>query len=327
LCARKFGAQNPFYFILRGPVIRKKSLLSTKSAAVSHQKRLGFLVPYLYVLPMLVISGLMLYYSIGFTVYSSFFKWDGIHFNKMVFVGFANYKRLFIDHSIGQILINHIFYFVAGVGVQTIVGFMMAVLVFAKLRLSNFFKTIFFIPVVMAPIIISAIFRILLDANLGDVNLLLRTIGLGFLAKPWLGDPNYARWSLVIVNVFEWSGLTMVLYYSAMLAIPQEIFEAAKIDGAGFFDTITRITFPLTKGATSTCIILGIIGSLKTFDIVMLLTGGGPGIATEFLNTYLYKQHVNYSNAGYASAIGIFILVIAMTLSIIQIKMYNRSAN
>ncbi|MEA5077452.1 MAG: sugar ABC transporter permease [Anaerolineaceae bacterium] len=309
--------------------MKSKNLqLTTGSSA--HQKKsyfnLSSLSPYLYILPLLIISGFFLYYSIGFTVYSSFFKWDGIHFNKMTFVGLDNYIRLFSDRIIRQALLNHLFYFVAGVGIQTVLGFLMAVLIFAKLRGDVLFKAILFMPVVMAPTIIAAIFRILLDANLGDLNNLLRSIGLSFLAVPWLGSPIYARWALVIVNVFEWSGLTMVLYYTAMLSIPAEIFEAAKIEGAGFVDMITRITFPLVSGATSMCIILGIIGSLKTFDIVMLLTSGGPGVATEFLNTYLYKQQVSYFNAGYASAIGIFIVILAMSLSVIQIRMYNQNS-
>jgi raffinose/stachyose/melibiose transport system permease protein len=201
----------------------------------------------------------------------------------------------------------------------------MAVLLYARLRFHNMIKAVFFLPVIMAPIIIAAIFRILLDANLGTLNEFLRALQLDFLAVPWLGDPRYARWALVMVNVFEWAGFSMVLYYAGMLTVPTEIYEAAKIDGANFLNMITRVTFPLVNGSTSILIILGIIGSLKTFDIVMLMTGGGPGVATEFLNTYLYKKYVVEFNAGYSAAIGILILVLAMTLSIIQIKLYDRA--
>lgn len=282
------------------------------------------LTPYLYILPILILSGAFLYYSIGFTIYVSFFKWDGLN-PQMTYVGLANYKRLLADRVIRAALFNHSFYFLFGVGFQTIIGFLMAVLLYARLRFHNVIKAIYFLPVIMAPIIIAAIFRILLDANLGNLNEFLRAVGLGAFAVPWLGNPVYARWSLVMVNVFEWAGFSMVLYYAGMLSIPAEIYEAAKIDGAGFWDMITRITFPLVNGTTSILIILGIIGSLKTFDIVMLMTAGGPGVATEFLNTYLYKKYVNEFNAGYASVIGILILVLAMTFSIIQIKIYDRA--
>jgi raffinose/stachyose/melibiose transport system permease protein len=282
------------------------------------------LTPYLYILPILILSGAFLYYSIGFTVYISFHKWDGLN-PQMTYVGLANYKRLFADRVIRAALYNHLFYFFFGVGLQTVIGFFMAVLLYARLRFHNLFKAIYFLPVIMAPIIIAAIFRILLDANLGTLNMFLRSVGLDFLAVPWLGSPTFARWALVMVNVFEWAGFSMVLYYSGMLSIPAEIYEAAKIDGANFWQMVARITFPLVNGSTSILIILGIIGSLKTFDIVMLMTNGGPGVATEFLNTYLYKKYVTEFNAGYASAIGMLILVLAMTLSIIQIKMYDRA--
>lgn len=281
------------------------------------------LAPYLYILPVVLLSGTLLYYSIGFTVYSSFLKWDGLGQN-MQFIGTANYERLVSDRIVRAALGNHLFYFLAGVGLQTFVGFLMAALLYARLPGHNLFRAIFFMPVVMAPIIIAAVFRILLDANLGDLNNLLRTVGLDFLALPWLGAPMPARWSLVMVNVFEWAGFSMVLYYAGMLTIPSEIYDAAKIDGAGFWKMMTKVTLPLVSGSTTILMILGIIGSLKTFDIVMLLTGGGPGIATEFLNTYLYKKHINEFNAGYASAIGIFILILAMTFAIIQIKIYDR---
>ncbi len=286
----------------------------------------GKFTPYLYILPILLLSGVFLYYSIGFTFYISFHKWDGLN-PTMTYVGLANYKRLISDRVIRAALFNHLHFFVFGVGFQTVIGFFMAVLLYARLRFHNVIKAIYFMPVVMAPIIIAAIFRIMLDANLGTLNEFLRALHLNFLAVAWLGDPRYARWGLVMVNVFEWSGFSMILYYSGMLTVPTEIYEAAKIDGANFWNMITRITFPLVNGSTSILVILGIIGSLKTFDIVMLMTGGGPGVATEFLNTYLYKKYVTEFNVGYSAAIGMLILVLAMALSIVQIKIYDRSRN
>ncbi len=284
----------------------------------------SMLTPYLYILPIVLLSGLFLYYSIGFTFYISFHKWDGLN-PTMTFVGLANYERLFTDRVIRAALFNHLHFFAFGVGFQTVIGFFMAILLYARLRFHNLIKAVFFMPVVMAPIILAAIFRIMFDANFGTFNEFFRQLNLDFLAVPWLGDPRYARWALVIVNVFEWSGFSMVLYYAGMLTVPAEIYEAAKIDGANFWNMITRITFPLVNGSTSILIILGIIGSLKTFDIVMLMTGGGPGVATEFLNTYLYKKYVTEFNAGYAAAIGMLILALAMSLSIIQIKLYDRA--
>ncbi len=278
---------------------------------------------YLYVLPILVLSGLFLYYCIGFTVYTSFHSWNGID-TDMKFIGLDNYIKLFDDKSYHIALRNNLIFFVFTVGVQAALGLLLAVLLRAKLKGSSIFRSIYFIPTIMAPIIIAAIFRIIMDTNFGSLNEGLRAIGLDFLAVSWLGDPKYALMSIIIVNIFEWMGFSMTLYYSALLAIPDEIYESAKIDGSGFWRTLFKITVPLVGGTTSTLVILGIVGSLKTFDIVSLLTGGGPGRSTEFLTTYVYKKAIEEFNGGMSAAAGVTILIIALVLAVLQIQFTNR---
>ncbi|OBR68409.1 sugar ABC transporter permease [Paenibacillus oryzae] len=278
---------------------------------------------YLYVLPILVLSGLFLYYCIGFTVYTSFHSWNGID-TDMKFIGLDNYIKLFDDKSYHIALRNNLIFFVFTVGVQAALGLLLAVLLRAKLKGNSIFRSIYFIPTIMAPIIIAAIFRIIMDTNFGSLNEGLRAIGLDFLAVSWLGDPKYALMSIIIVNIFEWMGFSMTLYYSALLAIPDEIYESAKIDGSGFWRTLFKITVPLVGGTTSTLVILGIVGSLKTFDIVSLLTGGGPGRSTEFLTTYVYKKAIEEFNGGMSAAAGVTILIIALVLAVLQIQFTNR---
>jgi raffinose/stachyose/melibiose transport system permease protein len=177
----------------------------------------------------------------------------------------------------------------------------------------------------MAPVIISAIFRIIMDFNLGNLNTMLRALHLDFIAVSWLGDPKYALMSVILVNIFEWTGFSMIMYYSGLLALPDEVYESAKIDGSGFFNTLVKITIPMLRGTTSTLIVLGIVGSLKTFDIVVMLTGGGPGRSTEFLTTFLYKRSMDEFNGGSGATIGMVILFIALVMSIIQIRIYEKS--
>lgn len=266
----------------------------------------------------------MLYYCIGFTIHTSFHEWNGID-PAMQFTGTQNYKDLFTDRVLYIALINNLLFMIFTVGIQAALGLFIAVLLRSKPAGSNLFKGIFFMPVVMAPVIIAAIFRIIMDANVGSLNTLLRTIKLNFLAVSWLGDPRFALASIMIVNVFEWMGFSMIIYYAGLLSIPEEIYESAKIDGSSFWNTLFRITLPMIKGTTTTLIVLGIVGSLKTFDIVVMLTGGGPGRSTEFLTTFLYKRAIEEFNGGSAAAIGVVILVIAVILSGIQIKYYERS--
>lgn len=284
------------------------------------------ITPYLYILPILLFSGLILYFSIGFTVYTSFQDWNGLS-NDMEFIGLENYRDVVSDETFYVSLRNTIIFMVVTVFVQAAVGLLLAVLLRAKLKGNTFFKALFFMPVVMAPIILAAIFRIILDTNVGVLNETLRALNLDFLAVSWLGDPKFALISIIGVNIFQWMGFSMLLYYSALGSIPEEVYEAAKMDGAGFWRTLFKITIPMLKGTTTTLIVLGIVGSLKTFDIVVLLTGGGPGISTEFLATYLYSRLFEQFNGGMASAIGVIILIIAIILSIAQIKLHQKSEN
>lgn len=278
---------------------------------------------YLYILPIVIVSGIFLYYSIGFTFYTSFHEWNGIS-SDMTFIGFDNYRKLWTDETFYIALRNNLIFFVATVGIQAALGLLFAVLLRAKLFGHSFFRSVFFLPTVMAPIIIAAIFRIIMDANFGSLNEGLRALHLDFLAVSWLGDPKYALLSVIIVNIFGWMGFSMMLFHAGLLAIPDDLYEAARIDGSGFWNTLFTITIPMVKGTTSSLLILGIVGSLKTFDIVALMTGGGPGRSTEFLTTFLYKKSIDEFNGGLSAATGVSVLLIALVLAVVQLKLYDR---
>ncbi len=302
------------------PQLESAILESTSDAANLRPMQFGRrIAPYLFVLPILVISGCFIYYCIGFSVFASFTDWDGIS-AEMNFIGVKNFVDLFQDATFWTATRNNLVFLVATVTVQASVGLLLAVILKEKLPGSNFFKAAFFLPIAMTPVIIAAIFRILLDANFGSLNRTLNDLGLGFLAHPWLADPQWALVSVIVVNIFQWTGFSMVIYYSGLMSIPDDLYEAAKLDGANFWQTLFSVTIPSLRPTTNVLIILGIVGSLKTFDIVMLLTGGGPGRSTEFLNTFLYKTGFEQFNGGYSAAIGVMILVLAGALSVVQMK-------
>ncbi len=284
------------------------------------------LQPYLFILPVTIVSGVFIYYLIAFTLRASFTDWDGLS-PTMNSVGFKNYARLFAHGSVfWTALKNNLIFMVVTVVVQAVLGLLLAVILKEKLPGSNFFKVVFFLPIAMAPVIIAAIFRIIMDPTVGAINETLRQLHLGFLAQSWLGDPKIALYSICAINIFEWMGFSMVIYYAGLLAIPQELYEAAQLDGCGFWNTLFHVTIPQLSGTTNTLIVLGIVGSLKTFDIVIQTTGGGPGRSTEFLNTYLYKLGIQQFNGGLSAAVGVMVLVIAVILSILQM-VAGRNAN
>ncbi|KAB8288400.1 ABC-type sugar transport system, permease component [Bifidobacterium ramosum] len=301
--------------------IQSKSGKTTARSSRSWRYRI---IPYLYVLPLVIISGAFIYYCMGFTIAMSFTDWDGISMDAS-FIGLKNYTKLLTPGSIFfQALLNNLIFLVVTVVVQAALGLLLAVILKERMPGSNLFKAFFFMPVTMAAVIIAAVFRGVLDPNLGGFNQVLADIGLGGLAHSWFGDPKTALLTICVVNIFQWTGFSMIIYYAGLMSIPQEVYEAAKIDGAGFWKTLFYVTLPMLRGTTNVLIVLGIVGSLKTFDIVMQTTGGGPGRATEFLNTYLYKVGIQQYEGGLSSAIGVLVLIIAILMSLGQMWLSNR---
>ena len=275
---------------------------------------------YLYILPMLLLSFALVYYCIINTVMVSFTDWDGMSGTYNI-VGFQNYAKMLTDKVFWKSVTNNIIFFVGTVFIQAGLGFLLAVLLKMKLPGSNLFKAVYFMPIAMATSIITAVFKIIMDPTNGALNQFLRAIHLDGLAMSWLGDTKIALFSVIVVNIFQWMGFSMITYYAGLMSLPEDVYEAAKIDGAGFWRPLASVTLPMVKGTTNVLIVLGIVGSLKTFDLVKLLTAGGPGRTTTVMNTYLYEKAFNDFNAGGAASIGVAILVIAMIMSFLQIKL------
>lgn len=282
----------------------------------------GRVTPYLYILPVVIISGVLIYFSIGFTLFASLTDWNGL--TRMNLIGLENYTNLMQDRTFWIALRNTLVFMVATVSIQAALGLLVAVIAKERVPGSNFFKALFFLPIAMAPAIIATVFRYMLEANFGSLNESLRALGLlgqGEVIE-WLGR-DLGVWSIVVINIFQWMGFSMMIYFAGLMSIPDEIYEAATIDGAGWWRKLWSITIPSLRGTTSVLIILGIVGALKTFDIVWLTTGGGPGDSTQFLSTFLYQERSN-REAGYASAIGMVILILAFILSLVQLRVSGR---
>lgn len=277
---------------------------------------------YLYILPVVLIAGVLIYFCIAFTAYASLTDWNGLR--RFEFIAFDNYAELAGDPTFWTALRNNIVFMVATVVIQAALGLLVAVIAKERLPGSNIYKAIFFLPIAMAPAIIATVFKYLLEANYGTLNESLRALGIigSDTVIQWLGK-DLGIWSIILINVFQWMGFSMMTYYAGLMAIPDEHYEAAMLDGAGWWRRLFSITIPSLRGTTNVLVILGIVGSLKTFDIVWLTTGGGPGVSTHFLTTFLYQTRSD-REAGYASAIGMVILVLAFVLAMLQTRLANR---
>jgi len=267
-----------------------------------------------WILPALVLTVGLIYYGIGYTGYISTLNWDGISPGPAS-VGAKNYTRIVHDPVFWEAVRHTVIFFVVTFVIQTILGLVFAVILHARLRLAAVYKVIVFVPVVLAPAIMAPVFRHMFAPD-GELNAVLRHIGLGSLAQPWIGQTGTALPVIMFITIWEWTGVTFVLYYAAMTQIDPSVLEAARMDGAGNLRTLVSIIWPELRGTTVALAMLGAIGALKTFDVPYLVTIGGPNHATEFLGTYIYRMTIPLSHVGYGAALSIILLVVALVMAL-----------
>jgi raffinose/stachyose/melibiose transport system permease protein len=272
-------------------------------------------INYVWLLPAFVISVAVIYFCVGYTAWISLQDWDGISPDPM-FIAFKNYARMFSDPVFWDSLQHTVIFFVVAFVAQAALGFVFAVLLHSKVRLAVVYKIIVFVPVVIAPATMAPIFRVMYTPT-GQFNDLLGAIGLGFLKQAWLGQESTALAIILSIAVWSGTGISFILYYAAIGQLDPEMIEAARLDGAGNVRILWSVIWPNLRGTTVAIAMLTAIGSLKLFDIPQLVTAGGPNYATEFLGTLIYRQSVPLNAVGYASALSMMLLVLAVAAAII----------
>lgn len=280
------------------------------------QRRRGRLSPpgLPWILPAVVVVVGVIYYGIGYTGYISTLDWDGTSPDP-AHVGFENYRKALSDPVFWGAIRHTVIFFAVTFSVQTVVGLVMAVLLQSRLRFAAVYRVLIFIPVVLAPAIMAPVFRQIFAAD-GQFNWLLRNVGLGDLAQPWLAQPSTAMLVIMVATIWQWTGLNFILYHAAMAQIEEEVLEAARLDGASNFRILTQMIWPLVSGTTMSLVVLSIIGALRTFDLPWLISQGGPDYATEFLGTMIYRETIPLAHVGFGAAISVMLLILAVTISI-----------
>tara|TARA_B110000196_G_scaffold76662_1_gene65788 strand:- start:843 stop:1715 length:873 start_codon:yes stop_codon:yes gene_type:complete len=277
----------------------------------------------LYILPSFIFITIFFFYPIGYIFGISFLEWNGISQNKS-FIGLDNYKNFFTDPIAMKSLGNQILWGIITILSQMFLGLTMAILLRSQAKFKIFYKLIFFLPNIISVAVVAYVFNKIYDNNFGELNYFLDSIKLNFLQHPWLGDPDTALYCLMIANIWQWTGFSFLLYHAGMTQINEELYESARIDGANIFNIVRNIVIPLLKPTHIALMILGVIGTLKTFDIIYLTTRGGPARSTEFLSTYIFQKGILEFKASYASTMALMIVLIALVITVLQVKVYNR---
>lgn len=266
-------------------------------------------------IPMFLLYGLVIFYPIFSLLFTSFFEWNGIQQVAPRFVGIENYINFFKMKEAPIAFGNVFLLLLVGVCGTLPIAFFLATVVNKKFRALRLFKTCYFLPVVINSVATCLMFTFLLYPKLGPVPVALRALGIDG-GNNILGNVKTAIWAVAFVNMWCFTGFQMIVFSAGMAAIPQEIYEAAELDGVTSWQKLRFITIPMLRSTIKIVLVFVMTGAFKVFDIVMALTAGGPSGATEVLNTLVYKTAFNYSRFGQADAIAVIMLILCLSISL-----------
>jgi raffinose/stachyose/melibiose transport system permease protein len=253
----------------------------------------------------------------------SFTQWTGLG-KSQVYVGWSNWARLLQDGVFWKALSNNLILAVLSIIVQLPVALALAVLLDKGGRYFRIFKLSYFMPLLISSVAIGFLFKYIYDPNFGILNAVLNGVGLGVLAKSWLGDPNIALYAVLAVICWQFIPFYMLIFQAALASIPGELHDAALIDGATENQFFWRIVLPMLQGTIRTSAVLSLIGSLRYFDLIYVLTGGGPSGSTELMATYMYKQAFASFNFGYGSTVAVALILVVLAISGIVLTLTRR---
>lgn len=264
--------------------------------------------------PALVIFSVFMFLPLGLTAWYSLHEYSG--FGDLQWVGGENYTDLAGDPRFWRSLTNTVVFTVISVPIGVGLGFVAAVLLDSRVPGRTLFRTLLYVPVVVSGVAAGIIFGRLFDPAIGVLNQLLA--GVGLPRVDWQGDGTAALFTVVVVTAWQGVGLSMVVYLAALQGVPRELYEAAQLDGAGAWQRVRSITWPLVRPTTFLLVVYSVIVSFQVFDVVYVLTRGGPAQATTFVVQYAYEQGFIQRAQGFAAAVGVVLYVIVMMLTLAQ---------
>ena len=275
--------------------------------------------------PALGLCAIFIFIPAVLAIFGSFYTF-GITSRDWEPAGLSNYSRAFADPVFWIALRNNLIIVLGSITLQVGFGTILAALLDRGLpRGATIFRTIIFAPMVVSAVAVAVIWQVILDPNVGALNTLITMVGLTPPTLGWLGDPTISIWVVLLIAAWQYTGFMMVLILAGLQGIPKELYEAASLDGAKGFTAFRHITLPSIRNVLIVAVLITTIGGFKVFDLIYATTGGGPANATQVLGTYIYLQAFNLGNMGYANAISVILLLVAVVLGYLQIKVSRRA--
>jgi raffinose/stachyose/melibiose transport system permease protein len=269
-------------------------------------------------------------YSILFIIPSfsgfwfSFTNWNAYR-SDISYVGLDNFRTIFVtDPNYAIYLGNTLVFAVITTALKVVLGLVLALVLNERLKTRNVLRAVFYLPVTLPPLVVGLIFNSIFSPSRGLLNQFLRAIGLSVLERQWLADAAVAMPSLISVEVWRLAGYCMVIFLAGLQTIPRSLYEAAQIDGATYLQRFVHITLPFLKPALTITIILNLVYGLTAFDIIFVLTRGGPGRATSVLNTAVFFEF-SYGRYGIATALGVIVFAITLSMGFFALRLLSRT--
>lgn len=288
-------------------------------------------VPYLFLLPAITILLLGLMVPLYNSVVLSFYDWNfGQPWSAKDYLGFSNFQRLLTDPAVWRAVRTTFVFGFWVVLLEMTIGVSLALLLEKPVRGASFFRTIFVLPLMIAPIVVGLIWRYLLDARNGVINYYLEAIGnavpwlqnVGFVRQVWLADPDLAMFSIVISDVWQWTPFIFMIVLAALQGLNSSIIEASHIDGASWLQMTWFVKLPMMRNILLIALLMRIIDVFRALEVIYIMTNGGPGSATKVLSLLLFQTAFTSQDLGYAATIAVLLSVILIVFSVL-LMLYN----
>lgn len=286
----------------------------TRNVPVRRRWRVGdLLVRWSFMLPAILLLAVILAYPIFYTIDISFSRFEIRSFGAGEWVGWENYREVIDDYRFWESLRVTFIYLAFALPLQLILGFGIAFLINAEWKGRGVIRALFIIPMVVAPVVAGGMWRMILDPLWGIMNYWLGFVGIG--PMDWFGDANLAMAAVIIIDTWRWTPFIVLIATAALLALPKDVFEAARIDGANWWSTLWSVAVPLLVPVIAATFIIRWLGAVKMFDIVLAATYGGPGKATNVINLFIYEEAFRSLRFAESAAMAVIVLVLTMVLT------------